>query len=177
MLNLLPQTEKKRLISEYRIRFGITVASFACLLLIVAIVGLFPSYMSKRSELKFLLEQKEQAEEKNSEASLEEGIALAASNKALVDYLEIRVGVLRDSPKVTEIVSKALAKRTAGISLRAIDVVGKQVTLRGVAATRAELIGFHSALREESLFKTSTLPIADIAKSTDAEFAINITLP
>lgn len=177
MLNLLPQEEKKKLISEYKMRFNITIAIFVGILFIIAIVGLFPSYMSKRFEMQNLLQQKQDADEKNSEASLAEAERSAAANKILVDYMETRVNTLESSPSTNLLVEKIFAKKTSAIAIGSIDVTGKEVTIRGTADTRADLISFHSALRTETEFKNATLPISDIAKSTEAMFAIVITLP
>ncbi len=177
MLNLLPQEEKKKLIKEYKMRFYSTLALFACLLFLIAIVGLFPSYISKRAEMQSLLDQKLEAEEKNSAASLEEADKLGASNKALAEYLVARISSLEALPSAHGLIEKIFAKKTSAISVTSIDVTATEVTIRGIAATRADLIAFHSSLRAEAEFKTATLPIADIAKSIDAPFAIQVILP
>jgi Tfp pilus assembly protein PilN len=177
MLNLLPQEEKKKLISEYKMRFSITIVIFVGILFLIAIIGLFPSYMSKRFEMQNLLQEKQDADDRNSEASLAEAERSASFNKALVDYMETRVGVLESGPSVNMLTEKIFAKKTSAISIGSIDITGKEVTIRGVAGTRAELISFHSSLRTEPEFKNATLPISDIAKSTEAIFAIIITLP
>ena len=177
MLNLLPQDEKKQLINEYRLRFSIVATIFVCALLVIAIIGLFPTYISKRAEVQYLIEQKEEATQNNSQASLQEAQTLAAANKVLVDYLVTRIGAIETTPSASSIVEGIFAKKTNQITLNLIDIRGKEVIVRGVASTRADLISFHNALLEEPLFKNSTLPISDIARSTKAEFAINITLP
>jgi len=177
MLNLLPQEEKKKLINEYKMRFSITIVIFIGILFIVAIVGLFPSFMSKRFEMRNLLQQKKDADMNNSETSLAEAERSTYANKALVNYMETRVIALETSPSVNIIIQKIFAKKSSAISVSSIDVTGKVVTINGVADTRADLISFHSALRTEQEFKNATLPISDIAKSTKAVFAIVINLP
>lgn len=177
MLNLLPQEEKKKLINEYKMRFYITIAVFVGILFLIAIVGLFPSYMSKLLEMQNLLQQKHDADEKNSEASLVEAERSALVNKNLVDYMETRVRILESSPSTNLLVEKIFSKKTSSITIGSIDVSNKELTIRGTADTRADLISFHTALRAETEFKNATLPISDIAKSTEAIFAIVINLP
>ncbi len=177
MLNLLPQEEKTIMIKEYNLRLAVTVASFACILVIIAIVGLFPSYISQKSEMQYLLDKKTKAEQSNSVASLVEAEKLSSSNKVVVDYLAARVAGLKASHPAGGIIAEIFAKSNPGITIEAIEIVDRQVIIRGKAATRADLIAFHSSLRTEANFKNATLPIGDIAKSTGAGFSIQITLP
>lgn len=177
MLNLLPQAEKTQQIRDYKIRFWTMCALFACALLVVAIVGLSPTYLSMRGEMQILLDQKKEVDQQNSQASVEEADRLAAGNVVAAGIIEARIGELKQRYPTTSIVSKVFAKKPDTITLGSIQVSGKEVVLRGIAATRADLIAFNSALREDALFANSTLPIGDIAKSTQAEFTINILLP
>ncbi len=177
MLNLLPQEEKKILIKEYNLRLSVTIVSFLCILLVIAGVGLFPSYVSQNSEINNLEEKKQEAEQKNSKASIDEAARLSASNKVLVDYLEVRVSEMKATYPAGKIISDIFAKKNDGIVIEAIEIVDKQVTIRGKAATRASLISFHSTLRTQKEFKNASLPIDNIAKSVDAPFTIQIALP
>jgi len=177
MLNLLPQEDKKKLVTDYKLRFSTTTAAFICILLIVAIVGLLPAYLSRRSEMQSLMEQKQQADAQNSEASLQEAGRLAAENQVLVAFLGKRVDALRQAPATTAIIQGVLDKKTNKVTLTSLEVSGNQVSVRGVAETRANLIAFHEALRQNPLFKNSILPISDLAKSVRVEFSIAITLP
>jgi len=177
MLNLLPQEERKKLISEYKIRLSIVITTFVCLILFIAIVGLFPSYASKKTEMEELLNQKNAADQQNSVESLKQADTLVSSNKVLAGYLEGRITSLRAASPVTAVLKDIFSKKTSSINLIGIDISEKLVTVKGVAATRAALIVFHNDLRKVPMFKNASLPISDIAKSTDANFSIEIVLP
>jgi cellobiose-specific phosphotransferase system component IIB len=177
MLNLLPQEEKNKMIKEYNLRLSITIVSFLCILLIIALVGLFPSYVNQRSEMNNLEKQKAEAEQKNSEASIEEAAKLSISNKVLVDYLDVRIVGMSATYPAGKIVEDVFAKKNEGIQIEAIEIVDKQVTIKGKAATRSGLISFHSTLRTQKEFKNASLPIDNIARSVDAPFVIQIALP
>ncbi len=165
------------MIKEYNLRLAVTIATFACILVIIAIVGLFPSYISQKSEMQYLLDKKNEAEQSNSAASLAEAERLSLSNKVVVDYLEARVAGLKASHPAGEIIKAIFAKSNPGITIEAIEIADRQVIIRGKAATRSDLISFHLSLRTEANFKNAMLPISDIAKSTGAGFSIQITLP
>lgn len=177
MLNLLPQSEKERFIRDYRMRFARAIAIGTCLLLIIASIGLLPSYASKKSVADDFARKQREADQKNTVESLEAAQARTAENKILADYLEVRIGTIKRIPMASSIVGKIFETAGPHVSVTAINVAGGNITVIGRASTRTELIAFHQRLKQESEFKTALLPIGDIAKSVDPEFAIQIALP
>ena len=177
MLNLLPQKEKARFIYEYHIRLARAVFFFVCVLLVGALIGLYPTYVNKKEVTSDLVKEREFAEQKNTQSSLAKADAATAQNKALAGYLAARISTIEKIPPASFIVKEILAKAGSGISVMAIDVDGNHVSVRGVASTRTELISFHQRLMQEEKFKGAVLPIGDIAKSVKPAFAIQITLP
>lgn len=177
MLNLLPQEAKENLIQNYKIRLGTVIAIFTSSLFIVAIIGLFPTYIREKAETDTLIKMRIEAEEKNSEQSLAEADAMVAKNKVLTDYLEVRIAALQKAPSVTSFIERIFEKRNESINISQIEIDKTLVKVSGVANTRAGLIQFREALRKEADFKSVILPISDLAKSVDADFNITIMLP
>jgi Tfp pilus assembly protein PilN len=177
MLNLLPQTEKKKLINVYRVRFSVVIGIAVSVLFLIAIIGLMPSYLTERSKTNLFMKEQEEASQKNTEALLQEAEAKTAANTALAHYLQVRITTLTSAPVVSSIISRIFDRTEGTIAISAVDIGGKVITVRGVARTRTDLIAFHQRLRQDADFKNATLPISDIAKSINPPFSIVITLP
>ena len=177
MLNLLPQEEKKKFIQAYRIRLGVIIATFTSALFIAAAVGLLPSYLSEKEQTNALVKQKQEAEAKNTTESLAEADAKIAKNKAVAEYLQARIPVLESSIPPSLSIEKIFGHKTSLINIESVLFEEKNITLSGVAATRNDLIAFNAALKADTHFKNSSLPISHIAKSVDAPFIIKLELP
>jgi Tfp pilus assembly protein PilN len=177
MLNLLPQEEKDRVVAGYRMRLAIVAAIFTSALFAVAAVGLLPAYVSERAETNVLIKAQQDADQRNTAESLAEAKKLEASNKVLADYLEARTALIGTSLTASSVIERVLAKRGTEISVLHIEVASNLVEISGVARTRAGLIAFLESLKADSDFKTAVLPISDLAKSTEATFTIQISLP
>lgn len=178
MLNLLPQKEKNLHVSEYRMRFALVSVAFVCTLLVIALIGLLPTYAIKRSMTTELLKEQDAAKVANTQAMIEEAEAKAADNEALADILEGRVTLLANPLTPSLIIDKVLEKAGASVVVvRSISIVDTSIDIRGIASTRDELIAFHQRLKAEADFKNASLPIGDIAKSVNPEFTIRIIAP
>lgn len=177
MLNLLSQQEKKNLIREYYIHFTIVIVISICILLIIAVVGLLPSYVTKRAEINAITKKQQEPGEQSTPEALQAAQAQAAANLNLADFLEARTTALARTPLTSSIIGRIFEIAGGDISIEGIDIVNGSITITGIGATRDALISFHKRLRKEQDFKNATLPISDIAKSVDPNFAIRITLP
>lgn len=157
-------------------RFARAVLTSLCLLLVIATIGLFPSYVSKKGVTNDLLKERKEADEKNTQTSLAAADAVVKNNKALAGYVETRIKQIEKEPVASTLIGKVFNKAGGTISIAGINLSGGVLTLQGSATTRAELISFHQRLKEVSEFKDAVLPIADVAKGVNPDFSIQITL-
>lgn len=174
MLNFLPIEERKRLQKEYYLRLGSIAFLFIAGLFVIASVGLLPSYLREKIEIRAHIEE-EKARQGNDVALLE--------NKEEADkvmemrtYLEERVDLLKKNPVISEAIQKMLAKKTPAITIDSVEFSKNILTIRGIAATRDDLISFDRSLHDEPFFKNINLPIASLAKNIDNDFTLELTL-
>jgi Tfp pilus assembly protein PilN len=176
MLNLMPQQEKKRLVLDYRLRLACVTAIFVSVLAVIASIGLFPSYINERSKRTALEKEQQRAAAQDTDAAIQKLEAVSASNKLLADYIESRIALIQSVPLASSIAERIFAAAGASVTITAIDIIASTITVRGSADTRSELIAFHQRLKQDPDFKGAVLPIADIAKSVNPEFNIQISL-
>lgn len=177
MLNLLPQEEKKSFITMYRLRIAVIVSLFTSALLIIACVGLLPSYLNEKTQTEVLIKQKQEAEARNTSVSLIESDNKIAKNKGLVGFLTSRHASMAKGDSLSAAILKIQEKKTSAITISSLSFDGSKITIAGVAATRSDLIAFNSSLQQQRYFTSVALPISDIAKSTDADFTIQLEMP
>ncbi len=176
MLTLLPQEEKTRHIHEYYVRLTIVILFFVATLLVSALVGLLPSYVNERADLNALKEAQQQAELESTNKAYEESEIVKAYNAVLVDYLNARIVQVSTPASPSSVLYKILENSNSSISISELEMTHQTVIVRGVASTREGLIAFHNTLRSHLDFKNATLPISDLAKSSNANFTIQIPL-
>lgn len=158
-------------------RFGVVIALFTCTLFIAAAIGLLPSYLSEKEQTDALVKQKQDAEAQNTVESLAEADAKITKNKAIAEYLQARIPAIETDHARSLSIEKIFSKKTPSVAISSISFEGRMISVIGIAATRSELISFNNSLKSDSHFKNASLPIADIARSVDAPFTIQIELP
>jgi len=174
MRNLLPEEHRKRIRNEYHIRATIIAL---ILLLIVALVGmalLIPSYFLSQSKKNSVREQA---------VLIERSIELTESRTsfALLRETQSRLKLLSQAQgqvSSIEILTEILSEKGSGIRLSDITIDGVSpsatVSLSGSADRRDDLLSLKEALERNDRFSSISLPISDLAKSTDIHFTLTL---
>ncbi len=178
MINVLPQTEKKALKKEYRLRLVTVCFIFITILGILSSVSLVPSYVvSKNKEM--ILENKLTFLNKvNPDVSLTDLdlyiskinstlLLLSNSNPKRIVSEDVILPLLAVKPSGIVITQILYGERTDGSA--SLDV-------RGVAPDRVALQNFKSILESNKKFTTVDLPISNFVKRSNIDFNITITI-
>lgn len=176
MSNLLPLTAKQNVRYEYWTRVvTVWVLLIAAALFIVGTLRI-PSYVFIQAELDVL---EESAAEHNQEqqAFLEAKEGLEQADKTAALFLS---GY--DMPVFSSVYEKIITLAGPGISVTGVTL-GRteegfelaEISVTGVAQTRAGLAAFREAVVADEQFVDMNLPISNFAKDSDIAFSVTIT--
>lgn len=175
MLNLLPLQEKKKTLTEYRLRF-FAFAVFTLGALIVANLALLtPSYLlavSKYDSISADLAARQAKQGIGGQAKTIDGQVRAVNKKIALfssDGSTKRVSPADVNAKIIEIKSAAIK-----IQSFSYDASGPQerIVVSGLADDRDSLAAFVDALKKEGTFSSVDLPVSSYVKSTNIDFSI-----
>lgn len=175
MLNLLPIQEKKKVLTEYRLRF-FAFAVFTLGALIVANLALLtPSYLlavSKYESISADLAEKQAKQGAGGQVKTIDG-QVRAINKEISLFLNDS-SVKRVSP--AEAMAKIIRIKSAAIKIQGFsyDAGGPQerIVVSGIANDRDSLAQFVDELKKEGTFSSVDLPVSSYVKSTNIDFSI-----
>ena len=180
MANVQPETQKKMMRREYRVRLVTTSLIFVSVALVVAIVFLIPSLVLSQSRKNTTVQQLETfkgfAELQETNESFEE---LRIANEKITLLSLGGGGVSVEDILDTIAYVKPTAISVSGISMsqRVVeDVLEQSVTLSGVADTRTDLLSFVELLEKEELFSNVDLPISNLAKEREISFSLSFLI-
>ena len=178
MLNILPTTEKKKILTEYRLRLA-SMAFFAvAALILVSLVLLVPSYIlavTKFNSISSQITLQESKQDLTGQGKVID-VQVREVNKKINLFLLGR-GVYRLSPP--DIIAKIIAMRGSTIKIQGFDydAAGGQerLAISGVAADRDSLAQFVDVLKKDPTFTSIELPVSSYVKSTNISFSIMAT--
>lgn len=173
MINLLPFEEKKKLLTEYRLRLGVTVMFALAALVGSGLILLSPSYVLALMRANYTEKMVLDLESKVKRAVQEKQIntEIAEVNRKI----EILNSGRSEHLVVSEVVKKLMAIRPATIKISGIMYdpgVNERIMLTGVARDRESLASFIDTLHKDNTFNTVNLPISSYVKSKDIDFSI-----
>lgn len=178
LTNLLPQERQGRIVREYCLHFGVVATLVLSLLVCVAGVLLFPTYVllsanetAKEMRLANITSKLSSADE----VTLSSRLAILSSNaNALVS--------LSDRPSASLLVHTVLAVPRPGILLTGLShtvATAKTpgtLTLSGTAATRDALRSYQLALQKAPFARSAELPVSVYAKDANIPFTVTLSL-
>jgi hypothetical protein len=175
MYKLLTIEEKKKVRHEYNEHRAVVILSCLLLIIVVAIVGLFPSYLlsSARNQEVVGRMQSEGIDSTSVESQLQSW---------LVD-LNLKLATLyprEETDHPSSLIEEVILQKKEGLRLTSFTWGKKDgnVTLfiSGRADTRQVLISFQNDLTATGKFSNVTLPVSNLAQDKDINFQINLTL-
>lgn len=177
MFNLLPESIKKQITDEYKLR-RILVILFALVVLeVISLVFVFPSwvvsdYKEKSSSAK--AKQMESSTINSDINSIKSQIKTINSEMLLLDrFLEY--------PKVKKYLDVVLNKKTNSIlinkfSYASLSTSTAIINIQGVSSTREALVSFKQNLTDSKTFKTVDLPVSNFTKDKNINFNLTMTV-
>lgn len=174
MYKLLPEKAREKVRGEYLLRRSVIMVTALILVLVVAIVGLSPSFVISKAL------QKEVAE--RTESLTQEPEPDAVAWETWLSSINLKLKLLApklDKDRPSALLAQVISERGRGVrinSFRWINGDGKsEVSIRGVAADRQALLAFESRLNSTEKFSAVTLPVSNLAKDRDISFELKLT--
>lgn len=168
---LLPPQERRNLRREYYIRLGVIACCMASTVFVAGLILLLPAYMRARSEEKQQLlaitELRSDKDNGNDSTIVEELSSDSSALSILSDSL------LRERPSKTieRIVDSRDGVRLNSISYSISGTTTAEVTIQGIAPTRASLLSFKDRIEHEIPLTHVDLPLSELAKSSSIPFS------
>ena len=178
MINLLPISGIKKIISEYRVRLVTTVLVMLAVTMVIASALLFPAYLLASHKRTTILE--ELSKTGNQNASSQETKDL----EKIVKEMDATLDMLSSKGQKFSISNDMLTK-TAGFRTGNIKITGmfydkkdpeSSFSLKGTAASRQSLTSFIEMLKKDATFRDVSLPISDLVKDRNIDFTVMIKL-
>lgn len=178
-MNLLPDTDKKKMSLEYHWRLAETACVMGVVLVLISGVLLLPSLMHVVFETRSV--EAALVSHQNERAFLEKDL----ETQAVVRSVQNKLKVLRDEDVPQEffpLISAVLEKRVAGTKLgsfmferlSSVPDARARIILGGTALTRAHLLRLVASLESEPRFVRVESPIENLVPSRDIPFTVNV---
>ena len=178
MINLLPISGIKRIISEYRIRLVTTALVMLAAIILIATTLLFPAYLLASHKRTIILEDLSKTGDRA--VSSQETKEL----EKIIKEIDATLDMLSSKGQKFSISNDMLTK-TAGFRTENIKITGmfydkkdpeSSFSLKGTAASRQSLTSFIEMLKKDVAFRDVSLPISDLVKDRNIDFTVMIKL-
>lgn len=178
MANLLPQSFRDDVKTEYKLRLGSVGLTLLAVTLLSATVLLTPSFILTESRL----EQNQATLDSLSEVS---AATATKESKDIITNTNRKLSVVNkenNQLSPTDIVNLVTDTKPTGVSIRRISLQDPEnkseqsIELSGVARTRDSLLEFESRLQKQADVQQVDLPIETLAAKNNPEFFLTITI-
>lgn len=172
MINLLPPQGKKRVTREYIVRVCTVAGILFSFSLVASAAALVPTYvLFMGTGARLEREEKKFSQDEEEYAHISEVLKTATE---VAQQLQKPVVTI----EAAEIVSHLETALFADIVLDGVQLSQNkaevQIQARGTARTRESLQHFLNTLKHDQFFSDAQIPVADLAKDTNALFTITL---
>lgn len=177
MLHLLTETQKNKVIREYRIRLAVTICIFIILICLTGLILLVPSYLSAVGRVNIIKNENQQ--KKNLIASLKKQDYDSKIKKVDNNLVALKktVNVMLPREAYNKIVSNLPPNvYLSRYSYNLVDENSASISIDGTAADRDTLVLVFNNLRSIPEFTGITIPVSSFTKKTDLGFSFNFNL-
>lgn len=175
MYKLLPEVAREKVRREYLLRRAVVMVTAFIVVLIVTIVGLFPSYMLSKA-------RQDEARERARLIGLAKPSGETEELDKWLSQINLKLKTLNpklDQDRPSLLLTQVIEKKGSGIRITRfnwVKIEGKnELSVSGVARDRQSLLSFESRLNNSQLFSTVALPVSNLAKDRDISFEIKLT--
>lgn len=172
MYKLLPPETREKVKGEYLLRRTAVVVAAFVFLEVVALVGLFPSFVLSKA-----------IQREVSEKAAVSGSVPAESLLPWLEELNLKLKALNpklDQDRPSSDLAKALSRKGSGITLENISwtksAEATTLALSGTAADRQSLLSLQSRLNGSNDFSAVSLPVSNLAKDKNISFEIKLVI-
>lgn len=175
MINILPTEEKKKILTEYRLRVGVVSIFAVATLVLSSLVLLAPSYILAVSKYNSISEEFVVLESKKGQGTQEKDVSaqIGNINKKIDLFLK---GAVSANSYPSQVILNILNIKGSAIKIQGFtyDVTGGQgrFVITGSAADRDSLAHFVETLKKEPTFTKVEIPISSYVKSFNIDFSI-----
>lgn len=176
MFKLLTEEERQKVAREYIVRRTVVILGILSIVLIVAVVGLMPSFTLSNARQNEVAERMKIADNftlEGDEVNLQNWL-VSINNK-----LEILSPSL-DTDRPSEFIDKVLGQNRAGIVIDGFswrkDGDSIDLSVSGVASSRQALVAFEDSLSSSDYFSEVSLPISNLAQDRNINFQVRFAL-
>lgn len=174
MLNLLPQQDKKEVVTEQWLRFSVVTLFF------LSALGIFGTTLLSSS---FFLSREKEASATRQNETLEKDIARESGDRS-VEILKnaahkasALMAAADADPGAYELVQTVVGHRPSSIKITGIAVKstasgGRTLSITGEARDRDALLAFSHTLESEKAFSSVSVPVSNFAEAEDINFSI-----
>lgn len=175
MFYLLPESEKKIILVEYKLRRTIIMLLFLSATCTISAVFLLPSYIISSAKDDEVMEKVDAV---TTSTILQEGNELNArlsqTNLKLEALRPSMAGLSVDAVHLV-LVHKKPGIQLTGFAYRKGEKETAQLSVSGMASTRDVLLEFVKELKAENAFSDVQLPVSNFAKDKNIEFNLEVT--
>jgi hypothetical protein len=176
MYKLLPEEERMKVAGEYYRRRWVVGILVFIVVIIISMVGLFPSYVLSSARQR---EVAERIRGMGGPGLDEDGAELRSWLTDLNQKLRLLSPKL-DKDKTSPILEEVITRKVAGVRITRFDwnKDGETTTLMvsGTASDRQALIAFEGSLNASGRFGTVSLPVSNLARDKDIGFQVKLSL-
>jgi hypothetical protein len=177
MLHLLTESQKNKVIKEYKMRLAIVICWLAVFISLTGSALLLPSYLTavgKVNTIKGDNQSKENSVKSLKDQNFQDKIKLVDSN---LNALKLSVDIM--SPRETYY--KILNSLPAGVYVDRYtyglkDENNASISISGVAGDRGKMIELQNLLKLNKEFTGIVIPITGLTKKKDLTFSLNFNL-
>lgn len=176
MFKLLSEESRAKVRKEYVLRRHIVVLTLLILVLIIALVGIFPSYILSKGRQEEMAERFKMMGGQSASSTPQDDLSLWLAN--INQKLKILSPAL-DNDRASLIIGKALAVKGIGISVTQLSWQKGEtasLSLNGVATDRQTLLAFEKNLNDSGEFQSVSLPVSNLAKVSSIPFQVKLIL-
>lgn len=178
MINLIPNQEKKKMVTSFYFRLGVLSLYMLSISLFIAILALLPAYLFSNSKNKIASQKLE--------IKMNESIPVFDKEtgqiiKEISDKLKIIEDAQKNKFSVSEkVINAVFAKKSSSIKITQISyennsATEKKIRISGSAPSREILLAFRKALEGDTSFKSVDLPISNFVKGANLQFFLTLT--
>ena len=178
MFNLLPDSLKEKIKTEYRLRLITSILLFVIFLQTLFIILLFPTWLFsfyKEGEVTLLVLRTTEFAVSSSSASV----------RSVVNGTNTKLNIINNSleyVKFTPLLNAIISKKINGIHINRASYISQSssqstVLISGLSQSREALVSFVKSLKDSGLFQSVDMPIGNLAKNHNLEFSISLSTP
>jgi hypothetical protein len=177
MLHVLSESQKKKVIKEYKMRLVIVICWIIVFISLVGLACLLPSYLSAVGRVNIIKSEnqiKERSVQVLKDQNFQDKIKLVNSS---LEALKTSINIL--SPK--EAYNKILNSLPEGVYIDRytyglIDDNSASISISGVAPDRDKLIELQKKINSNPEFTSINIPITSFTRKKDLSFSFNFNL-